>query len=81
MDEKKIEIPAAMEMLSDEQLEGLAGGRLTDGDRRWLNSFITKCKVDGHSQQEAIDAIRQKYNRPAVQDTVDEFVDYIIQNW
>lgn len=81
MQDKMQEILATLEGLSDNQLDTVVGGRITDGDRRRLDEFVRMCKYYGASLDEAIAEIHKSFKKPQAQHYVEEYIEYVREIW
>ena len=78
MDDKLVDLLEGMSVLSDEDLEAVAGG-MTDGDRATLTRFMKDCKISGYSLSDALALLQRHYSR--FPDQLSEYVDYVCEIW
>lgn len=81
MEKRLEELASSLEMLSDQQVEGIAGGRLSDNDKRILNTYIRECKRCGYSISRAAEELQERYPKPHQEKYLNEFLEYLNENW
>ena len=78
--ENKTNQQAEMFELSDEMLEGIAGGEIVNYKTKvTLNKYIKECKLRGLSLADAMTELRNTYSRN--ERYCNAFIDYVAENW
>lgn len=79
--EKTFDLSQDIQTLSDDQLEMVVGGRITDGDRERLARFVKQCKYEGASLDECIAYLRKVFPGKAAELYLDDYIAYVTEIW
>ena len=67
--------------MTDEQLEGLAGGGLTAGDRVTLDKYIKARKLKGYTLSDTLTEMQNAYPNSRDKIYFEWWTDYVCENW
>lgn len=67
--------------ISEEQLEGVAGGGMTAGDREKFDKYIKACKLKGYTLSDTLEELQLMYPNSHDKIYFEWWTDYICENW